>query len=374
MNAKWTLSLFGFLSVFILGLDADAACRVTNYPSVTVSTRDRLNVLYGVARLYASVSQPSVQGDSPFENCSNSYSTSFYLNNRFIGYGDVLDFNTAFYADGVYTLRAEMTLSSNVYGYYPNSSSITVEIRNNWLRPEIFDLSSYLNANPDVRNAFGGDINRSINHWLFYGVKEGRQGSANFRSKEYLDNYPDLQNAFGPTNYVAAIEHYLAYGINEGRLGLASAQFVTYDSQVAIRSIYGTYLSAEYGGGSWITSGRSWALGWETFTLRAGSGVIRSGASFAMQTLNGNYVSAICGGGEGGDCGEVNTQNWILGWETFKLIKIGGNAGDLIRRGDRVAIQSMNGQYCAATGGGGEGSRFICKVPWIQDWETFVMQ
>ena len=58
-----------------------------------------------------------------------------------------------------------------------------------------------------------------MNHWLTYGVKEGRQGSSQFAPKFYLSNNPDVAKVYGSNNYKGAIEHYLEYGKKEGRRG-----------------------------------------------------------------------------------------------------------------------------------------------------------
>lgn len=86
----------------------------------------------------------------------------------------------------------------------------------------IFDRVFYKNKYQDLANAFGNDWAALKNHWLTYGMGEGRQACSNFDVKSYLDRYVDLKNAFG-TNYRAGIDHYLNYGIREGRSGILSA-------------------------------------------------------------------------------------------------------------------------------------------------------
>ncbi|RRB07308.1 hypothetical protein [Larkinella rosea] len=86
--------------------------------------------------------------------------------------------------------------------------------------PRVFNASFYLNSYPDLKNAFQTDAEQAKQHWLTYGIKEGRQAIATFNAPYYLSIYPDLQNAFGPTNYEEAIRHWLRFGINEGRTGV----------------------------------------------------------------------------------------------------------------------------------------------------------
>jgi hypothetical protein len=80
----------------------------------------------------------------------------------------------------------------------------------------VYDGPFYLATYPDLQAAFGGDLNAAANHWLTYGVHEGRTGAPSISSIYYLSQYPDLQAAFG-SDFAAALNHYLTYGINEGR-------------------------------------------------------------------------------------------------------------------------------------------------------------
>jgi pimeloyl-ACP methyl ester carboxylesterase len=85
--------------------------------------------------------------------------------------------------------------------------------------PYVFNADYYLATYSDLRNAFGTNRVRAETHWVSRGILEGRQGSPGFGPKCYLDRYPDLQKAFGSTNYSRALTHYLNNGMNEGRSG-----------------------------------------------------------------------------------------------------------------------------------------------------------
>ena len=55
---------------------------------------------------------------------------------------------------------------------------------------------------------------------MTYGVNEGgRSPNPWFNAGAYLARYEDLRNAFGPTNYAAAVVHWVGYGLREGRIG-----------------------------------------------------------------------------------------------------------------------------------------------------------
>ena len=81
----------------------------------------------------------------------------------------------------------------------------------------VYDYNYYINKYSDLKNAYGTNRNAAFNHFLSYGMKEGRQGNAKFNVSYYKQNYTDLQKAFG-NNLQAYYEHYISYGHNEGRI------------------------------------------------------------------------------------------------------------------------------------------------------------
>ncbi len=70
----------------------------------------------------------------------------------------------------------------------------------------------------DLKAAYGtrNDKAGAIKHFVTYGMKEGRQASANFNVLVYKANYTDLQEAFGES-LVKYYKHYINYGYKEGR-------------------------------------------------------------------------------------------------------------------------------------------------------------
>ena len=61
----------------------------------------------------------------------------------------------------------------------------------------VFDASYYAKNNKDLKIAFGNDENALFQHFLNYGMSEGRQASAEFNVKSYRNAYADLRQAFG---------------------------------------------------------------------------------------------------------------------------------------------------------------------------------
>jgi hypothetical protein len=80
----------------------------------------------------------------------------------------------------------------------------------------VFDATYYANKYADLKAAFGTDATKLYQHFITYGIYEGRQACAAFDVKTYLKTYSDLKNAYG-NDYASALKHYLTYGYNEGR-------------------------------------------------------------------------------------------------------------------------------------------------------------
>ena len=89
----------------------------------------------------------------------------------------------------------------------------------------VFDADYYYKKYPDVANAFGNNSSALLNHFLKYGMKEGRIGNSSFDIYSYRGRYADLEKKFG-TNWEAYYTHYLEKGKNEGRDG--SPDYSTY--------------------------------------------------------------------------------------------------------------------------------------------------
>ena len=80
----------------------------------------------------------------------------------------------------------------------------------------VFDANYYLNRYADLKAAFGSNTKLAFQHFVTFGMKEGRQASANFNVQAYRLRYPDLQKAFGadlPSYY----RHFITHGYKEKR-------------------------------------------------------------------------------------------------------------------------------------------------------------
>lgn len=135
------------------------------------------------------------------------------------------------------------------------------------------------------------------------------------------------------------------------------------------------FVVAEWGGGRELLVNRDTIGQWETFRIHRQNctkdvtySTILADDPVYLSSYWGFYVSA-----EGGGGGEVNARRVAPAqWETFKLRKVSGSAGSQIKSGDIVAIQTYNGRFLTAEGGGGSTMR--SSATQILDWEKFTVQ
>jgi len=122
------------------------------------------------------------------------------------------------------------------YAYIQNGISYT----------SVFDFDFYINRYPDVKALFGTNPIAAFNHFYYFGIGEGRQGSAEFDINSYRNRYPDLRVAYG-SNYLAYYQHYITTGKAEGRVATGQASLVPITSYRGINYSpiydYRTYIS-----------------------------------------------------------------------------------------------------------------------------------
>lgn len=102
-------------------------------------------------------------------------------------------------------LPSNLSIASNLKYIYKNVNYAPV-----------FDPQYYLDKNPDVAAAVNKGITKAFQHFVNFGMSEGRVASPEFNVKVYKERYSDLKEAFG-TNLPAYYEHYCLYGRAEGR-------------------------------------------------------------------------------------------------------------------------------------------------------------
>ena len=84
------------------------------------------------------------------------------------------------------------------------------------ITPYMFNAIYYADMNPDLKTAFGYNETLLRNHYLTYGIKEGRRATPIFDPVYYLNNNGDVKKAFN-NNYEQAYYHFINNGVTEGR-------------------------------------------------------------------------------------------------------------------------------------------------------------
>lgn len=81
----------------------------------------------------------------------------------------------------------------------------------------VYDYDYYIAHNADVKAAFGNDSRAILQHFVTYGMNEGRRARADFNVYAYANRYADLRNAFGSSVRDYYI-HYINFGVKENRI------------------------------------------------------------------------------------------------------------------------------------------------------------
>ena len=99
------------------------------------------------------------------------------------------------------------------------------------------DPGYYRSIYPDLHQLSNLQI---LEHWYLHGIEEGRQGVPWFWIQYYLEANSDLKKAFG-SNYSLAFEHWKSDGHREGRVTAPNAIFQLYwgdvESSIGKRSL-----------------------------------------------------------------------------------------------------------------------------------------
>jgi hypothetical protein len=140
------------------------------------------------------------------------------------------DFDVASYKSGYADLRA--AFGNNTAAYYMHYISngqaegrkAIGELYNGTDYSAVYDSQYYYDNNGDVAAAFGNNRLALIEHFVNYGMNEGRQAKADFNVSAYKACNPDVRAAFGDDT-AAYYRHYIQYGVNEGRVTLSDTVY-----------------------------------------------------------------------------------------------------------------------------------------------------
>lgn len=80
----------------------------------------------------------------------------------------------------------------------------------------LLDVVKYRQEYADLDEAFGDNWDAYVDHFLLYGAKENRDTGTDFNALDYAERYGDLKEAYGD-DVLALWQHYQAYGAAEHR-------------------------------------------------------------------------------------------------------------------------------------------------------------
>ncbi|MBQ9928717.1 MAG: VanW family protein [Lachnospiraceae bacterium] len=84
----------------------------------------------------------------------------------------------------------------------------------------VFDWEYYYNNYADLQQTIGKNEAALFEHFVTTGMKEGRNGSADFQLKAYMLNNLDLLPVYGAKDLSAYYIHYMTCGKSEGRVAI----------------------------------------------------------------------------------------------------------------------------------------------------------
>jgi GH25 family lysozyme M1 (1,4-beta-N-acetylmuramidase)/uncharacterized protein YjdB len=194
-----------------------------------------------------------------YKDLQNAFGDDYYLYiKHFVEYGMAEgriaseDFDPVVYAQSYPDLVAAFGDNMKMYyiHYIKNGKAegrvISKTVYNGTDYEAVFDYEYYKNSYSDLREAFNDNSRAYLEHFVNYGMQEGRNACEDFDIEYYSTAYEDLQNAFG-SNLKEYYLHYINYGKAEGRVAL----LLESDSEVLTAGSIGIDVSHHQGKVDW---------------------------------------------------------------------------------------------------------------------------
>jgi len=189
-----------------------------------------------------------------FTNTSSDYETVY----NGVDYSDVYDFN--YYVSNYSDIKA--SYGSNSAGALKHF--VTYGMAEGRQAISTFDVNSYRNKYRDLRAAYGSDLASYYLHYIKYGKKEGRVAtgvttlqdavttldgvdySAVYDYSYYISNHSDVKKLYAGDDD-AVLQHFVKYGMAEGRQAISTFDVTSYRNKYRdLRVAYGSDLASYY--------------------------------------------------------------------------------------------------------------------------------
>ena len=128
---------------------------------------------------------------------------------------------------------SENSVASQVNGQLVKGTNVRVStVRNGVDYSDVFDINYYMEKYTDLQKAFGADYDKYLDHFIKYGMKEGRQAIETFNVATYMKNYQDLRDAY-QKDLEKYYYHYIKAGKKEKRKAYATGSHNITSNQLA---------------------------------------------------------------------------------------------------------------------------------------------
>ena len=225
---------------------------------------------------------------------------------------------------------------------------------------EVLDPAYYIQTHLDLRQ-FGNNHNAARDHWLRYGVNEGRDSAPWFSANSYCQRYSDVkQTTQNCMDKPAIVRHFLDHGVRQAYDASPKESWV-----ISLQSAHHRYLANPDNGGPGRevhNRNRSIAGDWEKMTIHnLGEGCIRNGSKVAIRSMAGFYWAA--------SNGQLVVDNRTLGsWQQFTITKH-SSPNTCLNSNETISFRSHLNKYLAAEADG----RVRADRDAIGDWERFAV-
>ncbi len=112
--------------------------------------------------------------------------------------------------------KTNVTVTQFAKSEQPTAYKVKITKSDRAMLKKLFNAKEYAAMYPDVAKAYGNNTKKLWQHFITFGIKEGRSVNKDLNIMAYSSAYPDLRMAFG-NDLMKYYKHYTTYGYKEGR-------------------------------------------------------------------------------------------------------------------------------------------------------------